>query len=198
MQGALAGPGRLNTGYVLLGLLLAFTAVQRLLELRRSLENARVSAEKALKEPVYPFMVALHASLFIIVPVEVLLFGRPFVPLMAAAALALFVVAQLVRFWIIRTMGTSWNVRVVKPVAITSSGPYRYVRHPNYSVVVAELIAIPLFHSAWISALFLGVLNAVVLARRVPFEEALLMQDDDYRRIMARRPRFVPGLSRSP
>jgi len=77
---------------------------------------------------------------------------------------------------------------------VVTTGPYRWIRHPNYLVVVLEIASLPLLHGAWISALGLSLLNAAVLARRIPTEEAALSRLAGWREAMADRARLVPGL----
>ena len=84
--------------------------------------------------------------------------------------------AQLLRWWAIATLGVHWNTRViVLPAAPRiASGPYRWFPHPNYVAVIAEGIALPLVHSAWITALVFTTLNAWLLSVRVRTEDAAL------------------------
>lgn len=75
-----------------------------------------------------------------------------------------------------------------------TTGPYRWIRHPNYLCVILEIAALPLLHSAWLSALGLSALNACVLAFRIRTEERLLTEVPGWREAFADRARFVPGL----
>ena len=99
-----------------------------------------------------------------------------------------------VRLWVIRTLAHNWNVEVVVPEAVCTKGPYQYIRHPNYAIVIIELMAIPLFHQAYLSAVTLSILNAVVLFRRIQDEEKMLFQQDGYRMHFENKKRFIPGL----
>jgi len=78
--------------------------------------------------------------------------------------LALFVAANIVRWWVIRTLGEHWNVQVMDStkLGVITTGPFRYVRHPNYAAVFVEMIALPLIHTAWMTAL----VGAIAHARR--------------------------------
>ena len=98
--------------------------------------------------------------------------------------------------WTLRTIGRSWNVRVVQPEgdAIATTGPYRWIRHPNYLVVILEIAALPLVHSAWLAALGLTALNGFVLFHRIRTEEASLMEVPAWREAMADRTRLIPGI----
>jgi methyltransferase len=91
--------------------------------------------------------------------------------------LVLVLASQALRWWCIATLGPRWNTRVivVPGLALVASGPYRWLRHPNYVAVVVEGFALPLVHTAWITALAFTVLNAVLLfAVRIPAENRAL------------------------
>jgi methyltransferase len=90
--------------------------------------------------------------------------------------LVIVVAAQGLRWWCIATLGRQWNTRVVviPGAPRITSGPYRFVSHPNYVAVVAEGIALPLVHTAWITALVFSVLNAALLRTRIKVENAAL------------------------
>lgn len=186
----------MNFGGWALVILLAYTAMQRIFELRKSALHASSRGLLPGREANYPAMVALHTSLFVLVPLEVWLLERPFVASLAIVSAFLFLAAQVLRFWVIRTLGSAWNVRIVEPDRVVSSGPYSFIRHPNYVAVVLEFVALPLFHTAWLSALFLNAANVLVLSRRIDAEEGMLMQNPGYRETMAMRPRFFPRLNR--
>ncbi len=101
--------------------------------------------------------------------------------------------AQALRYWAIATLGWRWNTRivVVPGTAPVTAGPYRWVRHPNYVAVIAEMIALPLVHGAWLTALVFSVGNALLLRVRIRAEEQAL--GEPWQHAFAGRPRFVPG-----
>jgi methyltransferase len=138
--------------------------------------------------------VALHTAILVGAVVEVLALHRPFVAVVGVPALGLFALANLLRFWVIATLGVHWNVRVVRsmPLGVVTTGPYRFVRHPNYLAVFVELLALPLVHGAILTAVAGAALHALILRRRVALEESVLMTDDAYRRAFIGKPRFVP------
>nr|WP_246401407.1 isoprenylcysteine carboxylmethyltransferase family protein [Jiangella mangrovi] len=90
--------------------------------------------------------------------------------------LALVVASQALRWWCIATLGHQWNTRVivVPGLPLVAGGPYRWLRHPNYVAVVVEGFALPLVHSAWITAVVFTLLNAGLLAVRLSVENAAL------------------------
>jgi methyltransferase len=158
----------------------AATALERLLELVVSARNARWSFARGAVESGrghFPAMVALHTGLLVACVVEVVVADRPFVPALGWPALVVVVASQALRWWCITTLGPRWNTRVVvvPGLPLVRRGPYRFLAHPNYVAVVAEGLALPLVHSAWVTAVGFTVLNAVLLLRfRIPAEERAL------------------------
>lgn len=179
--------------------LLALVAVLRLVELRisRRHQDQLVSRGAArVSEPRFGWMVALHTAVLAGSALEVLLLHRPFIPILAAVSFTVFLFANIVRWWVIRTLGDHWNVQVMDStrLGIVSSGPFRYVRHPNYAAVFVEMLALPLVHTAWITSLVGSLAHVLVLSRRLSTEERVLLGDPQYRAVMAGKPRFLPGL----
>jgi len=162
-------------------LLIAAVALERLAELVLSTRHARWAFDRGGLEAGrshYPPMVVLHAGLLVACVVEVHAADRPFVPVLGWLALAAALGSQALRWWCIGTLGRQWNTRVivVPGLSLIERGPYRWLRHPNYVAVVAEGIALPLVHAAWLTALVFTVLNAVLLLRfRIPVEERALV-----------------------
>ena len=161
-------------------LLLGATAAERVAELVVSVRNARWAFARGGVEHGrrhFPPMVALHTTLLVGCAVEVLVADRPFLPWLGWPALAVALGAQALRWWCIATLGPRWNTRVivVPGLPLVSRGPYRRLRHPNYLAVVAEGIALPLVHSAWVTAAVFTALNAwLLLGARIPAEERAL------------------------
>jgi methyltransferase len=181
-----------------LGLLLV-VALLRLVELRISKHHqALMLARGAAKvdEPRFRWMVLLHASVLLGAALEVVLLHRPFIPVLGASMFAVFLAANGVRWWVIRTLGEHWNVQVMDStrLGVIIAGPFRFVRHPNYAAVFAEMLALPLVHTAWITAALGSLAHMVVLAQRLSTEERVLLANPDYRAAMAGKPRFLPGL----
>jgi methyltransferase len=180
-------------------LLLVAVAALRLAELRISRRHQQQLVSRGatkVDEPRFRWMVALHTAVLIGAALEVILLKRPFLPTLAAAMFAIFLAANAVRWWVIRTLGDHWNVQVVDSTSlgVVTSGPFRFVRHPNYAAVFAEMLALPLIHTAWITALGGSLAHMAVLAQRLSTEEQVLLANPDYRAAMAGKPRFLPGL----
>ena len=158
-------------------LLVAAVALERVAELAVSKRNiawalAQGGVERGFGH--YTFMVVLHSALLIACVVEAAF--REFVPALGWPMLGLVVLAQALRWWCIASLGPRWNTRVVvvpgRP--LVRRGPYRWLRHPNYLAVVVEGAALPLVHSAWITAIAFTVLNAALLAVRIRSENGAL------------------------
>ena len=162
--------------------LVLLTGVERIFELVVSTRNARWAFERGGVETnrrQLPWMIALHVGLLLGALAEVWLLGRPFLPWLGWPMLAITLASQAARYWIIRSLGPQWNTRVivVPGLALVTTGPYRWSRlpHPNYVVVAIEGIALPLVHTAWITAAVFTVLNAVLLLGfRIPAEDRAL------------------------
>jgi methyltransferase len=165
---------------LLFDLVVVATALERLAELVVSARNARWSFARGGRESGrdhFPAMVALHSALLVACVVEVHVAERPFIPAVGWTALAAVVASQALRWWCIATLGPRWNTRVivVPGLPLVDRGPYRWLRHPNYVAVVVEGLALPLVHTAWVTALVFTVLNAVLLLGfRIPAEERAL------------------------
>ncbi|PAZ12726.1 hypothetical protein CLM62_28510 [Streptomyces sp. SA15] len=162
-------------------LLVLAVAAERVAELVVARRNAAWTLARAGVEHGrghYPVMVALHTGLLGCCLLEPVLADRPFLPALGWPMLALAVLAQALRWWCITTLGPYWNTRVivVPGARLVGAGPYRFLRHPNYVVVVVEVAALPLVHSAWLTATVFSVANAVLLAVRVRCENAALTQ----------------------
>ncbi len=187
----------MTTPFLVFATILGATGLMRLVELGVSVRRVRERPDDLVAEPLlFPAMALLHAGLVFAPLAEVLWLDRLWNPLVGATAGACLVLATVLRVWTLRTIGYSWNVRVVRPPVdgIATTGPYRWIRHPNYLVVILEIAALPMLHSAWISALLLSCLNAAVLSVRIPTEEAALMKVPAWRAWFADKSRLIPGL----
>ncbi|NAS26134.1 hypothetical protein GT755_31235 [Herbidospora sp. NEAU-GS84] len=159
--------------------LVALVGAERLAELVVSKRNLRWSLARGgivAGQGHYPFMVVLHTGLLAGCLIEVYAADRPFVPALGWPMLALVAASQALRWWCIRTLGHQWNTQVVVVPGLkaVTGGPYRFLRHPNYVAVVVEGLALPLVHSAWVTALVFTVLNAGLMVVRIRCEEAAL------------------------
>ena len=156
----------------------AALVVQRLVELRISARHAALLRARGAIEHGrghYPLLVVVHTLLPLGMIAEAWFLGARPGALWPLWAL-LFAFAQGLRYAAIRALGTYWNVRVlvVPGATLVRSGPYRWLRHPNYVAVVIELISAPMLFGAWRTALVVTALNAVALTLRIRCEERAL------------------------
>jgi methyltransferase len=166
---------------LLFSLLVALVAAERLVELVISSRNrrrllARGGVEYGARH--YPWMVLLHALFLPSCALEVWLLERPWIPWLSTLMVLLVAASMALRYWVVHSLAGRWTTRVVcvpaEPLVV--SGPYRWLRHPNYLAVVVELAALPLVHGAWLTALVFSLANAVVLAVRLGVEERALAE----------------------
>jgi methyltransferase len=160
-------------------LLIGAVAVERLAEVVVAERHRSVSKERGGVEfgaAHYPAMVTLHTALLAGCLLEPVLLHRPFIPALGWPMLLIAVAAQALRWWCITTLGYQWNTRVIviPGAERVTGGPYRFLPHPNYVAVIAEGIALPLVHTAWITALVFTILNAVLLRTRIHVENRAL------------------------
>ncbi|MEU4088845.1 isoprenylcysteine carboxyl methyltransferase family protein [Streptomyces aureus] len=160
-------------------LLVAAVAAERVGELVVARRNERWSRARGATEAGrghYPVMVALHTALLVGCPAEVRLADRPFLPVLGWSMLAVLAGAQALRWWCITTLGHRWNTRVivVPGLPLVARGPYRLLRHPNYVAVVAEGLALPLVHTAWVTAALFTLADAALLTVRIRCENRAL------------------------
>lgn len=152
--------------------------LQRLAELWLARRNGRWIREQGGYEvgrSHYKWIVVLHAGFFVGMAAEVAAGGRWHEPIWLPA-LAVFAAAQLLRFWSLASLGRYWSTRVyvVPGHPLVKRGPYRWLRHPNYLAVAAELASLPLIFRASLTALTVSITNLAVLTLRVRVEEEAL------------------------
>jgi methyltransferase len=187
--------------YVYLALL-GLLALERGIELAVSRGNAaRAFARGGLEvgRRHFVLMKLLHTGFFVACAAEVVLLHRPFLPVLAVPMAALVLLAQGLRYWALATLGRRWNVRVivVPGEAAVTTGPYRYLRHPNYLAVAVEGFAVPLVHTAWLTAIAFTALDAWLLTVRIRCEERALAEHCRYAERLGDRRRFLPSSWRS-
>lgn len=178
-----------------LALILA-VGVQRVAELALAGRNARWAREQGGYETGrrhYPLIVSVHLLWFLGMTVEILLGATP--PVWWPVPATLFLLAQLLRLWCMRSLGRHWNTRiwVIPGQEPVIRGPYRYIRHPNYLAVIAEILTLPLALGAFWTGVVVSLLNMMVLfGVRIPAEERALAAATVYGREMGRKGRLIP------
>jgi methyltransferase len=178
--------------------LLAFGA-QRAIELIYSARNERAIRRRQPGAPqaemsTFRWIAVVNLGLFTLPAVERALRQRsPPAPIAATGWIAAFSAVAL-RLSVLASLRGSWTVRALVPsdLRVVDSGPYRWIRHPNYVALGMEFLGLPLIGGAYLSALGLGLANAALLRRRIVEEDALLMAIPAYRERMGDKPAFIP------
>jgi methyltransferase len=185
----------LSVFLVLVGVVAATRLVELGISRRHRRELDRLGA-RSIPEPAFAVMVSLHVAVLVGSAFEALVAGRSVPVVLGAFAIAGVLGANVLRVAAIRSLGRHWNVRVVDSTAlgVVDTGPYRFVRHPNYVAVFAELLFLPLVQGAWITAALGTVAHVLVLRRRIALEEAVLFSNPRYAAVMGAKPRFFPRL----
>jgi len=173
-------------------------ALMRLFELivsRRNVARLKTRGAVEVGRSLYPWMVMVHTGFLVACVAEVWILDRPLFPRLAVFCLGLMVVAAALRWWVMAVLGERWSTRVLilPETGPVTSGPFRRLRHPNYLAVVVEFAALPLVHTAWLTAGIFSLANAMVLRRRIRTEEKALAETPDYLTVMGDRPRLIPG-----
>ena len=149
-------------------------ALERLAEVAWAARNTKALLAKGASEigrAHYPLFIALHSGWL-----AAILLTAPFGGVVEWLALAIFVAMQPLRLWVLLTLGGRWTTRIliVPGAPLVRAGPYRYVRHPNYTIVICEIAALPIAFGEWGVALVFTILNGMLLAWRIKMEEAAL------------------------
>ncbi len=152
---------------------------ERLVELAFARRNAAWAIAQGGKEfgrDHYPAMVSMHTLLLVSCVVEVWALHRPFIGWLGWPMVAVVALSTVIRWWCVAVLGKHWNPRliVIPGVPLVRRGPYRWIHHPNYTAVAAEVAALPLVHSACLTAIMFSVANALVLNVRIRAENAAL------------------------
>lgn len=155
--------------------------IQRLSELAVSRRNYRWALQQGGREygaQHYWLFVVLHTLWIVAFNLEWLLL-KPAMPKIWPYLLIIILVAQLLRYWVITTLGRRWNTRIVviNRLPLVRTGPFRFFKHPNYLAVVLEIAAIPAFIGAWYTAIIFSIVNgALLFFIRIPAEERALKE----------------------
>jgi len=167
--------------------IVALVAVIRLGELsiaRHNTERLLALGGREVGAAHYPLFILLHGSwltsIYLLTPKD-----AP----VSMAMLVIFVLLQLLRVWVVHTLGRFWTTRIitVPGMPLVTGGPYRYFRHPNYVVVIGEIAALPLAFGQWTLAIMFSLLNMILLRYRISVEDRALVDR-----------RALPGQRRGP
>ena len=180
-----------------------FTAIvvavilQRLIELGISKRNAAQILARGGREHgsnSLGLVKVLQVSWWIAAVTEVWLLDRPFMPLLAIVALLFTLWGQVLRYLSIRSLGKQWTLPImtIPNTKAVNSGIYRYLRHPNWLGVILEIGALPLIHTAYLTAVLFTLANAWLMSKRIRAEEKALIEDTNYASVFANKRRFIP------
>lgn len=156
-------------------------AAQRIAEMIVAWRNEqKVKKQGAVEygEGHYPFLVLMHVLFFVSLTAEVAAFQKTLSPRWAAI-ICIILFVQGIRYWALLSLGRYWNTKilVVPDAELVRKGPYRWMKHPNYAVVILEFIFLPLLYGAYWTLFLFSILNACMLAVRIRAEEKALEEN---------------------
>ncbi|MGF7532874.1 isoprenylcysteine carboxyl methyltransferase family protein [Bacillus mexicanus] len=159
-------------------LLIAILIAQRAAEMAVARQNEqKVKQQGAMEfgESHYPYMIIMHILFFLSLMAEVLLMNKQPSSWWIAIAVAIATV-QAVRYWALCSLGSYWNTKilVVPGAELVKKGPYKWMKHPNYTVVILEIVLIPLLYQAYVTMCLFSILNAAMLTVRIRTEDKAL------------------------
>jgi methyltransferase len=155
-------------------IILSLVVLERLAELALAHRNTkRLKAAGAVEHGAghYPLFVVLHAAWLFALFFTV----RPTTAI-SWPLIAIYGLLMVGRVWVVVSLGRFWTTRVItlSGAPLVRRGPYRFLRHPNYLIVTAELLVLPLAFGAWWIALVFSALNFALILHRIRIEEAAL------------------------
>ncbi len=157
---------------------ISFLILQRLVELFIARRNEKISKRNGGFEydaRGYKFIVMMHIFFFISLILEYIFFSSG-INSYSIFLFLIFIAAQVVRYWAIVSLGVNWNTKIiVLPGTVKiEKGPYKYINHPNYLVVITEIAVIPLIFSCYFTSIIFTLINFILLKRRISIEECAL------------------------
>ena len=161
-------------------IIISFVILQRLTELIIAKRNAKWLLSRGAIEygkEHYKFIVLLHICFFLSIITEFYLHGRHSeLNLINYTFLVIFILLQFLRVWIISSLGKYWNTRIfrIPGEKLVVRGPYKFIKHPNYIVVIGEILILPLVFNLYYSAIIFTILNALMLFVRIRTENKAL------------------------
>ncbi len=121
----------------------------------------------------YPFIIALHSLFFVSLIIE---YSMQQTPSFSLIFLLIYLLLIAFKVWIIALLGNFWNTKIfrIQNYPLINKGPYKYIKHPNYIIVIAEIALIPLIFQLYYTALIFTLLNAIMLTVRIKEENLAL------------------------
>ncbi len=157
-------------------LFISFVILLRIGELLLSKKNEKWLLKNGAVEygkKHYPLIVVMHSLFFISIIIE---YSWKQTPTFSLLILLFYFVILAFKVWIISSLGKFWNTKIyrIKNFPLIKDGPYKYLKHPNYIVVVAEIVTIPLVFNLYYTAVIFSLLNAIILTLRIKEENVAL------------------------
>lgn len=173
-----------------------FLIAQRITELLIARKNEQLMINRGGIEhgkDHYPYIVSLHVLFLVSYFLEVQVLQRELTELWYVILPILFF-TQVIRYWAIYSLGNYWNTKIIiiPGDVVISRGPYKFIKHPNYMVVAAEILFLPLLFHAYITAILFTILNVVMMTIRIPAEEHALQTYTNYEDVFSNKARFLP------
>ena len=136
----------------------------------------------------YPWMLLLHTGFFTMLILEVVTLNRELSALWLLLAI-LFLIAQIGRIWVIYTLGSHWNTKIIvlPNSEVIVKGPYKYIRHPNYVIVATEILVISLLFNAFFTCVIFTLLNVWMMKVRIPIEERAMKENTEYASVFQKK-----------
>jgi methyltransferase len=186
------------TRYIFIGIVVT-VILQRLLELRLSKYHTAYLLAQGAKEHsdnLLNVVKILQISWWVAMIAEVWLLDRPFIPALGVAALIATLIGQILRYLSMQALKWHWTLSIMTISGDTTvnTGIYHFLRHPNWLGVILEIAALPLIHSAYLSAIVFSIANAILMSKRIQTEEQALSKDTNYASVFRDKPRFLPVL----
>lgn len=161
-------------------IIISIVIIQRLTELLVAKKNEvwlRKQGAVEYGREHYKYIVILHTMFFISMFIEYYIRGRHSeFSVINYLFLVIFSILQLMRLWVLNSLGKYWNTKIlrIQGSVLINKGPYRYFKHPNYIIVVCEIIVIPMIFDLYYTAVIFTVLNAIILSVRIKEENKVL------------------------
>ncbi len=188
----------LNTTRAIFLIIIAAVVIQRVVELqisKRHVTTVLAQGGRLHGSNLIGIVKGLQIGWFIAMVAEVWGLNRPFLPLLAAFSILAIIAGQGLRYLSMQALGQRWTLPIVTlpGASAIDTGIYRHLRHPNWLGVSLEILALPLVHGAYLTAIGFSLANAVLMFWRIQAEEKALCAENNYAQILATQPRFIPN-----
>ena len=157
-------------------LFISFVILSRIGELILTKRNEKWLLKRGAMEygkKHYPFMITLHILFFISLIVE---YTKQQISSFNLFLTLFYFVLFIIKAWVILSLGTFWTTKIfrIAGIPLIKKGPYKYLKHPNYLIVIVEIAVIPLIFHLYYTAIIFTFLNAMMLFVRITEENKAL------------------------